>query len=174
MKYAIFNGNYPAPSPVLGWYDTEGLPQFNALLLTDEQWNDRMNGYYAVSLGRLVPYTPPPMNSADAELAALLAQGINLTSTGTPSLNGTYSLDILSQNQVFQIGMYAAQFSQFPSGDSTFLYPDAAANFRLFSVTNFVNFFHAMTQFVTQANYQASVMKAGGTPVWPSNDITIA
>jgi len=64
-RYAYYDASVAAPSPVLGWYDTDALSYPNLpaatdlLELTDAQWDARMPGPFAVQNGALVAYTPP-------------------------------------------------------------------------------------------------------------------
>lgn len=77
-RYAAYNSDVAAPSPVLGWYDTgefayENLPKAGDLLeMTDAQWTARMSGQWAVSAGALVAYTPPAP-AVDSRVAAQAA-----------------------------------------------------------------------------------------------------
>lgn len=65
-KYAYFNSAAPAPSPVIGWYDTDNftypnLPASSDLLaVTADEWAARLvnPSAWAVSNGALVTYTP--------------------------------------------------------------------------------------------------------------------
>jgi hypothetical protein len=62
-KYAAYDSSVSAPSPVTGWYDTDlfkypNLPQ-SWLEINNIQWQNRMNGHWAVQDNNLVPYTPP-------------------------------------------------------------------------------------------------------------------
>lgn len=60
MKLALFDKTVPAPSPVIGWFDTDvftypNLPENDTLLeLTEEEWEKRLDGHWAVDDGKLV------------------------------------------------------------------------------------------------------------------------
>ena len=66
-KYAQYNPSLAAPSPVIGWYDTDNyaypnLPGASDLLeITNTQWQARLSNPsgWAVSNGVLIAYTPP-------------------------------------------------------------------------------------------------------------------
>lgn len=85
-QYAYFDSTIAAPSPVLGWYDTDALeyPNLpaaaNLLAISAAQWGERMTGRWAVSNGALVPYTPPAPSAAQlfaalqADASAALAE----------------------------------------------------------------------------------------------------
>lgn len=115
--------------------------------------------------------TPPP--SPQQILAGKIAQGIALTSTGTPTLNGIYALDPDSTNQIFQIGLYASQFNAFPSGQSVQPYPDITSQPHNFTVASFVAFLRVVAPLVSQLNTQAAILGAGGQPSWPAQAGTI-
>jgi hypothetical protein len=128
----------------------------------------------------LQPYTvPPPPGPTLAQQAATLlatktAAGLALTSTGTPALNAAYALDSVSTAQIFQIGLYAAQFEMFPSGGATQAYPDASSALHVFTVPQFVAFLHAVASLISGLTTQAGIMAEGGNPVWPSQSAVIA
>lgn len=186
-QYANFDHTVAQPAPVLGWYDTDfvtypNMPQdADLLVLTQDQWNAHMTnpGGWAVHAGALVSYTPPVIAPTLAEQAAtLLAQklagGLALTSTGTPSLSGTYALDATSTAQIFQIGLYASQFGTFPSGGATQPYPDTSGTPHVFSVAEFIAFLRAVAPLVSGLTTQAGIMAQGGVPAWPSQAAEIA
>lgn len=120
------------------------------------------------------PVTPPL--TPQQTLAAKIALGITLTCTSDSSLNAVYALDPVSTGQIFQIGLYAAQFGTFPSGDSTQLYPDITGptSSHTFSVAQFVAFLHAVAPLASALNTQAGIMAQGGTPSWPAQAATIS
>lgn len=183
-KYAQFDWTVPDPSPVINWWDTDGitypsLPDMRGMLqITDTEWNGRLanlNGW-AVSSNALVPYTAPiPIaQQAAIMLAAKLTLGITIVSTGSPGVNGTYALDATSQSQIYQIGSFANSFAEFPSGNTSQQYPDISSAFHVFDVPTFVAFLRAVASLVSNLQTQASVMAQGGTPNWPSQNVTIA
>lgn len=65
-RFAEFDSTASAPAPVLGWYDTgeadyPSLPSGADLLeMTDDQWDGRFVGEWAVSDRTLVSFVPPP------------------------------------------------------------------------------------------------------------------
>lgn len=174
-QYAYFDSTATPPAPVLGWFDTDrfnypNLPdQSNLLELTTDQWNARQTGLWAVSSGTLVSYTPPMSlpQQAQIALAAALAQGIAVTSVTLPVVNGTYALDGYSTGQIFQIGLFAAQFGFFPSGASEQPYPDLTSQIHMFTVPIFISFLHAVAPLIANLQAQAGIMAQGGTPTWP-------
>lgn len=62
-QYAYFDPNHAAPSPVLGWYDTDHghpymPPDHWLLVVTPGEWEGRMANPsgWAVASGKLVPH----------------------------------------------------------------------------------------------------------------------
>jgi hypothetical protein len=132
-QFAYFNSAIATPSPVIGWYDSADfnastlatLPGADLLALTPAQWDDRMSGQWAVSSGILVAYTPPPPPApttaevAQAAYDAAVAAGVQITSTGTPALNGIYSLSQLSLSRITSEQVYLATAAKFTNGGTT-------------------------------------------------------
>ncbi len=100
-QFAFFDPTQD-PAQVTGWYDTgnfdygDNLPSLNSLFqLTPEQWVSHYTNPSGWAItggigGSLVPYVPPaPSLSLPQQAQVLLNNGLTVTSTGTPSLNGT-------------------------------------------------------------------------------------
>lgn len=110
--------------------------------------------------------------SPAAVLAAKIAAGIAITSTGAAALNATYALDDKSVGQIFQIGMWANQFGAFPEG-STQDYPDITGVNHTFTVAQFVAFMKAVAPLYASLQRQYATLAAGGSPSWPKQSATI-
>ena len=112
------------------------------------------------------PGTVPPKVAAQAALAA----GLELVSTGTPELNGTYALDQLSRMDIvsIEIGVKAGQ--GFPGGGSAFNYPDASGKLHEFNESNFLEFATAMRQYA----YSLNAIISGASMELPASPVTIA
>ena len=85
-QYAQFNPDVAAPSPVIGWYDTDEFTYQNMpaasdlLLLTSSEWAERISNPsgWAVSNGALVAYAPTisaaqTFSALQSQASALLA-----------------------------------------------------------------------------------------------------
>jgi len=108
--------------------------------------------------------------SRSQEFAALVAAGVAITSTGTPTLSGTYAIDAISQGRIQALALYIQVHSAFPNAASTLLYPDITGTPHTFSTTaSFLNFATATGDFFT-ALVEADLMSSA----WPSNAKTIA
>jgi len=117
------------------------------------------------------PATPPP--TASQLLAEKIAAGITLTSTETPALNATYALDDVSTAEIYRIGLYANQFSVFPSGSTTQAYPDKDGTPHSFGVAAFIAFLRQVAPLVSALQTQAAAMEHGDTPSWPPQTASI-
>lgn len=105
-----------------------------------------------------------------AQATAALLAGLQITSTGTPALNGTYACDQLSQMDIIAIETSLNAGKGFPGGATTFNYPDTTGAMHSFSATNFANFAAAIRDFV----YACKSVITGQSGTLPSGAATIA
>lgn len=110
---------------------------------------------------------------ASNELNRRIDMGITITSTGTPALNSTYSLDDGTVTDINALAISANAGLGFPGGGNTFAYPDKSGQPRIFDTDHMVSLFRAMRDLVWQLKTQAAIMKNGGTAAWPSQSVTI-
>ena len=68
-------------------------------------------------------FTPPPaapaptaQQVAQAAYGALIAAGLNLTSTGTPALNGIFPIDAQAQSDIATESQFISTFTEFTNG----------------------------------------------------------
>ena len=128
--YAYYDSTVSSPSPVLGWYDTgaityPSLPgSADLLALSDDQWAARLTGYYAVTSGALVTYTPPYSPSISQQALAALGAGLTINSTGTPAIDAVYAVTPNITTQVSALIAYVQQNGTFPSGLSSLVWYD--------------------------------------------------
>ena len=179
MHYVTVDGS----GSLTGFYDdtlAAAVP-FGAFSITEAEWlawrDDQANYRIIGGVATYVP-PPPPVISLDQQatdrLNSLLALGITITSDSTPdAINAAYALDPASTAQIFQIGLFAAQFGVFPSGGNEIAYPDVNSDMHPFSVEQFVAFLRAVAPLVSKLTMQAGAMRAGGTPIWPDRTATI-
>ncbi len=168
-QYAYFDSTVAAPSPVIGWYDTESLTYptlpiaADLLALTAEQWAERMTGQWAVSNGALVAYTPPaPVLTLAQQAQAALAAGLTVTSTGTPALDGLYSVDAAAQQNIQAVQIYIQANGKFPGSTGTYAWLDKSGAAHVFpSVTEFTAFATAVADYV--ADLQMIIYTGTGT-----------
>jgi hypothetical protein len=110
--------------------------------------------------------------SASQLASAALSAGLQITSTSTPSLNGTYGLDQSAQNNVNATVTYILLNGTFPGGGTTMPWVDQNNEPHLWpNVTMFKSFATAYADFVAAVSlYQLSNGAAGAIP---SNQVTI-
>jgi hypothetical protein len=127
-------------------------------------------------------YTPSTVASED-DLVVLMqeqweplanAAGVIVTSTSTPTINGTYAIDASARTFIYDLAYDVANGGSLPGGGTTFDYPDINGIQHAFSATNFSNFAAAIESFIAArlAAYTASI-KGTPTPL-PPNTLTIA
>lgn len=113
------------------------------------------------------------LNPPGKQAKALLDAGLTVQSSGTPSLNGLYSLDQTSQDQGWNIALGVGSGLGFPGGGSSFSYPDATGTPHDFDETSFVNLAKAIRDYVYGIRTTQAVKEAGGSADWPSATVTI-
>jgi hypothetical protein len=117
---------------------------------------------------------PPPLDQqAQEELNVRQGNGIAITSTGTPALNATYSLDDRSVALVGAIARDAASGLGLPHGAATVPVNDMAGTAHDFTETSIVALYKAERDMVSLLAAQRDVMAGGGTPTWPDQSATI-
>lgn len=154
-QYAYFDSTVPAPSPVLGWYDTSVHdyptlpPSIDLLQLADDD-QSRFSGPWAVANGVLVAYTPPALVLTPAQQAiAALGQGLTIVSTSTPALNGRYAVDPSTCNNIQAEMLSLLVTGNFADGSATVPWPTTSPNdARTFDIPQFRSFALAIAAYV--------------------------
>jgi len=177
-KYGSFNPSVPEPSPITGWYDTDfaDYPNLPTTLyeMNDDEWAARLNGFYAISGGQLVSYTPPtPPPTADQVYAQKVADGITITSTSNSALNGTYPIDSASFAQTGAIARDASSGLGLPHDTATVAINDTDGNPHNFDEASVIALYKAERNLLSTLGTQRDVMAGGGEPVWPPQSATI-
>lgn len=90
-----------------------------------------------------------------------LLNGLQIVSTSTPALNGTYAIDAATQQNISAVASGIASRNRVPGGGSTFNYFDMAGAPHAFSATNFLNFAAAAEDYI----YALSQGTIGPQPV---------
>ena len=152
----------------------------DAVAITDQLWSqmleDQSNGMQitAGSGGLPVASNPTysPAQQAASAAEALIASGLTVTSTGSPAINGTYSLSPAAQSAYDSVMMYIQVHGTFPRGMTTTSWPDIHGDLKVFpNVTTFTAFATAAADFIDQVDDYANGV--AGTTL-PSSSITIA
>lgn len=101
-------------------------------------------------------------------------QGVAVTSTGTPSINGTYSLLKDDMSRLAMICALIANSKGLPGGQSTFVYPDVTGNFKTFNSTNILNLAAALSNYIFEWESALVTGVNGGTASFPTTPLVIS
>lgn len=125
---------------------------------------------WTYSAGVFTAPVPPPGPTLAQQAAIMLGNGLTITSTATPALNGTYGTDNNSTGDLsaLETGLNAGQGFP-PNNATTFAYPDMAGVFHVFGSTDFTNLAAAIRNFV----YICKAVISGGVTELPPNTATI-
>ena len=104
------------------------------------------------------------------QAGAILMGGLELTSTGTPALNGTYACDTLTQMDIIAIETSLNAGQGFPGGANPFGFPDASGALHEFTSAEFTAFAAAIRNFV----YSCKAVISGQSKTLPTATATIA
>jgi hypothetical protein len=111
-------------------------------------------------------------------LATNLAQGITVTSSSAPAIDGIYALDAGMQSDLANIAATIAFTGAFPGGGASFTYPDITGlpvNEKTFpSVAVFKSFYIAYSTLVLQMQQTEATLAGGSQTSWPSQSVTVA
>lgn len=136
------------PGIIQGWLATE----------TDGVWSFS---------ARPAPPGPTPAQQAEAALNA----GVQIVSTGTPSLNGTYECDADSQHRMMAVVLYTVINNTFPGGLSSYGWMDKGNNPHLFTgIDQFKEFATRIADYVSALEQ----VQFGVTSQLPGQPVTIA
>jgi hypothetical protein len=180
-KYAAFNPAVPAPSPVIGWYDTDTftyktLPDSsNLLAVTNAQWAARMANpsAWAVNNGALVAYTPPvPPPTLEQQAASAAKAGLTVALSGSMTLAATlFPTDSTTQAKISAMADMAAR-GILPVGATGYPIKDSAGNWHTLTASAYQALAAAIGSYVA-----ACILIADGNPLGatelPSNSVTL-
>jgi hypothetical protein len=97
------------------------------------------------------PYSPPPSYTPAQQAQMALDAGINLTSSSTPALDGTYAVNQSAISNLSAVTLYIVVNGTFPSGSDTMLWQDTSAEMHEFpDVDLFKEFASAIADYVSQ------------------------
>lgn len=172
-------------SLIVFWLSQNGVPNPPAnsyVVVADGQtgiqsvasWNTQQLGAEpsTQTLNALAPQVAI-QQSAQADYATHIAQGIAITSTGTPALNATYGLDDTTLNQIQALANDCAVGFGFPNGQSTFAYPDQSGTPHTFASADMVNIYKAMRSVVYQTQTTLASRLQGNNTPWPTQSAVI-
>ena len=180
----------PTSETVTGWYDNSTSrynflpPSASALpvgyvAVDAEAWAQHLTDL-SLSTWKVVdgvatytaPVTPAPtaVQVAAAAYGAFIADGLSVTSTATPALNGTYGIGPSDTADISAEAQFISAFSEFTSGNSTAMpWQQVDGTVVTFiSTSDFLNFAKIAAQTVTAAKLAAISGAA-----MPSRDVVI-
>ena len=180
-KYAQFDRSLAAPSPVIGWYNTDARAYPNLPPMTDlvevpaDIWGAHYantNGY-AVSAGVLVPYTPPPPVLTLAQQAANAAVGgLTITLSGTMTLAATlFPTDTKTQKAIESMNAMA-RAGVLPLGSTTYPMIDASGTWHHFTAAQYQAIAGAISAYVAACDLIAAGNPLGVSSL-PSSTISL-
>jgi len=104
----------------------------------------------------------------------LVSDGISITSTGNPAINGTYSIDSDAQANISSVVLYTLVNSKFPGGTSTYVWADKNGVLHSgFTVAQFQAFGTAVADYVAGIVTGEFSLLNGMPTTWPSSSATI-
>ena len=121
--------------------------------------------YATVSL----PSTALAQMTYDAAIAA----GVILTWTSSTTLNGTYAIDQQTMVQLNSVWTVLMANNFFPNGTALQPWKQMNGTGVKMGSPQFKNFGTALSKYVAQLGEARDAQAGGGTPTWPSNQVTI-
>jgi hypothetical protein len=116
---------------------------------------------------------PLPGPTPDDLLRAKLAAGIEITSSGSASLNGTYAIDDGAQSQITGLIALIGAGSGLPLGASKMPWPDQQGAPHEFTATDFKNFAAAVRDYVFGLRQAWGALKGDQQSQWPALPVAI-
>jgi len=144
--------------------DPSYVPQSGEVVYATIPTNDQLTTDFPGFAAALAAAT------AASNALAAIAAGVEITSSGTPTLNGTYSVDADSTADINAVITYILVNGNFPGNSSTMKWADVDGDFHTFNdVATFKAFASAIANYVAQV----TIYGAGGGGSLPSNQIAI-
>ncbi len=112
---------------------------------------------------------PTPAQRYDLAIAA----GIVVTSSGTPTLNGTYSVAPTAQRNFASIAAGIGSGQGLPHGVTTISWLDVQGAPHVFTAAQILDLAGAVRDYVYDLQIAQTALEAGVTATWPSSNVTI-
>jgi len=134
------------------WYSpSNGYHEGDSVYLDDIAAPARPSDDYVWQNGS---WTLDPAKEENSIYEAAIPAGVAVVSTGTPTLNGTYSLSDAARGNIAATYVSIKNGDGLPGGGESFQYPDHGMVFHTFTATTFVPFaiavrdyyYYALTQ----------------------------
>ena len=127
----------------------------------------------AAQLASLNMQSVPTPLTPDQQAAQALAQGVVVTSTATPALNGTYACDAATQSAIQAELVSFLTNGTFTNGQTSRVWPDVSGGFPQFTEAQFKTFATAIAAYVDAVDAAEETLLAGGSATFPANTATI-
>jgi hypothetical protein len=168
-KLASFTADLD-PSPVTGWWNTDRNnydppPPEPTIELTEEEWEGRLTGGWAVSDGKLVAYTPPP--TPEQIVADKIAQGLTLQPAGV-----VLSLAPRDIEGLRLAALDASAGLGLPLDAETFDAVTTTGTIAL-NETQVIAVYRAARNLRAGLGHQVAIMKRGEEPKWVEQTLTL-
>ena len=146
-------------NPALTWIECDATPGIAV-------------GWTATLSGSTWTFTAPaaPAVTLATQAAAMLASGIQIPSTSTPALNGTYAVDPATYQRITGIVAAMAGGLGLPGGGATFNWLDVSGVPHQFGATEFSAFAKAVMNF----EYALNAIIGSNSGTLPTQPVAIA
>jgi len=115
-------------------------------------------------------FLPPPSPSVQQQAAVLLTQPVNIVCSSNSALDGTYSIDSETRNEITGVAAAINAGLGLPSGSATFNWPDVNIVAHPWPADKFILYAQAVMNYV----YVLSQVAQGHGTTLPSQTLTIA
>jgi hypothetical protein len=118
------------------------------------------------------------MQAAQAQYAAALLTGVQITSAATPALNGTYACNPAAQQAMSAEALYvqattAGGAGKFTNGQTTKGWPDASGALHTFTTVQFVSLAEAIAQYLDALATALAAAQGGAAWAPPATALSI-
>lgn len=114
-----------------------------------------------------------PRATAQSTFDAALASGLTMTWTASTALNDTYPIDTATQVRMLAERLSVSVNGTFTNGTNQLTWYSSAGTQHSMSMTQAGLFVRAVWQYLTALFVARATALGGGTPTWPSPNITI-
>lgn len=171
--YAQYDSAISPPAKVIGWYNTgrrayPNLPPATELLeITESEWQAHYTNAdgWAVSAGKLVPYTPPePVLTLEQQAANAAIAGLTITLSGTMTLAATrFPTDAATQRKLAAVITTLLATGDFPGGVISYPMIDADGEWHMFTGSQYKAVAAAISSYVAACDLIADGNPMGAT-----------
>lgn len=157
------------------WYSaTSGYNEGDPIAFDSVSVPRRPDATYVWNGSTWAPTAATAEAQAQTLFNAAIENGITLTSTASPSLNGVYAIGPYDTANISDEAQYIAQYGNFTSGGPSMAWADANGTLHTFASTpQFMTFAKAVAQYVSALKITLLTLRAGASAPWPSNQVTI-